>query len=106
LVAALLAGIRVFLAVPPAFVASACSLPLVALAARAAGAGAAAFVARFAGAAPLAAFAAGRLAGDDLAGDVAAFAAPRFTGSAVAGLAFAATYTPSVGLTFGGFGHG
>jgi hypothetical protein len=50
----------------------------------------------------LAAFATGRLAGDD-----AAFAAPRFTGSAVAGLALvAATYTPSVGLTFGGFGHG
>jgi hypothetical protein len=64
--------------------------------------GAAALVARFAGAAPLAAFAADRLAGED-----AAFAAPRFTGSTVAGLALvAATYTPSVGLTFGGFGHG
>jgi hypothetical protein len=46
----------------------------------------------------LAAFAAGRLAGDD--GD---FVAVRFTGASVAGLAFvAATYTPSFGLTFGG----
>src|ERR1700730_16691618 len=61
-----------------------------------------ALAARFAGAAPLAAFAGDRLAGDD--GD---FVAVRFTGSSVAGLALvAATYTPSVGRTFGGFGHG
>jgi hypothetical protein len=59
-------------------------------------------VARFAGAEPLAAFAADRLAGD--AGD---FVAVRFTGSSVAGLVLvAATYTPSVGFTSGWFGHG
>ena len=89
--------------------AASCSLvDLVVLVAR----GAAALAARFAWAAPLAAFFAGAaplaaFAADRLAGDDAAFAAPRFTGSAVAGLALvAATYTPSVGLTFGGFGHG
>jgi len=59
-------------------------------------------VARFAGTEPLAAFAADRLAGDDKD-----FVALRFTGSSVAGLVLvAATYTPSVGLTSGGFGHG
>ena len=59
-------------------------------------------VARLAGAEPLVALAADGLAEDD--GD---FVAVRFTGSSVAGLALvAATYTPSIGLTFGGSGHG
>jgi hypothetical protein len=59
-------------------------------------------VARFAGAEPLTAFAADRLEGDD-----EDFVAVRFTRSSVAGLALvAATYTPSVGRTFGGSGHG
>jgi hypothetical protein len=85
-----LAPVRLFFAVASSAASGACSD----LAARVG-----ALVARLAGAVPLAAFAAGRLAG--------ALVAVRFTGSSVAGLVFvAATYTPSVGLTFGGFGHG
>ena len=64
--------------------------------------GGAVLVARLAGADPLAALAAGAELGVD-DGDLAAV---RFTGSSVAGLALvAATYTPSVGLTSGGYGH-
>src|SRR5262249_23324654 len=67
---------------------------------------AAVLVARFAGAEPLADFAVVRLA-PALAGDPGDFVAVRFTGSSVAGLALVgATYTPSVGLTSGGSGHG
>jgi hypothetical protein len=87
-----LAEARVFFVAPVVAVAS--GGPLVDLLARDA-----VLVARFAGAEPLAAFAADRLPGD--------LVAVRFTGLSVAGLVLvAATYTPSVGLTSGGFGHG